>query len=133
MNFIEFSVVLFLCLVGYAGAESMGRTAGWYGYIAGPFVAWGALTCLVTILLWIEKLWRVGRPPYPPCKNRRCTQPDYRYAMEGDKLCLRCACGDQYEKNGRVFFFVNPAGEKEIYLTWKPFSGWYSPSGEKIS
>jgi hypothetical protein len=51
--------------------------------------------------------------------------------MEDGNAVCRCKCGDQYDKKGRHFYFVNGEGTREPYLIWRSFDGWYPDNDEK--
>ncbi len=131
MTLIELLVFIFLIGVGVAAASLLGTQIGWIGYPIGFIGGVASLIGIVWFLGYLETMWRVGRPAFPDCRNGKCIYSEYRYKMEDGNLVCRCKCGDQYEKNGRHFYFVDGEGTREPYLIWRSFDGWYPDNDEK--
>ena len=107
MSLLELLVIMSLIGVGINTAGLLGAQIGWIGYPIGFIGGVALLFGFGWFLGYIDRMWRVGIPAFPECRNGTCKEFDYRYQMEDGKVVRRCQCGDQYDKEGRHFYFVN--------------------------
>jgi hypothetical protein len=126
MTLIELLSFIVLIAAGVFSASFASHYLGWIGYPLGFITVVGLVIGFFFSLIYLEQMWRSGKPAYPSCRTGRCNSNDYRYAIEGEEIVCRCKCGDRYEKVGRRFVYVREDGVRESYKVWRPFDGWYT-------
>jgi hypothetical protein len=124
----------FICLVlwGEVGVL-LAFNLGYYFGIANLWVLIPVSLLLVFSLIWAFILCRLLLLfPFPPCQNGKCHDiTDYEWPIglifgrvKWGVYRYRCRCGDEYIREGRVFYLLQSDGSKKPYMALTGFRKW---------
>ena len=142
MNLFEFvALILILAglIVGLMAGLGHGFVQGLWGALKGGAVGFGAYAVLLFSALVLLALGLRYRPPFPVCKNGRCSSAQYTYlSIDGESrpqvaglsgpggTLARCRCGTLYLRRitDRRVWEVSEDGTLVPYMFHRPFGRW---------
>jgi hypothetical protein len=142
MNLFE-ALALVLLLVGVVVGAIAAASSGWlaaaWGALKGAAFAFGVYVAIMFGVMTLLALGLLWRPPFPRCREGRCTGKDYRYlSMEAEQpfgavpgvsaggVLAQCRCGTRYLRRtaeGRVWQ-VAADGTLVPYMRHSPLGRW---------
>jgi hypothetical protein len=146
MNLFEFLAII-LIIAGVIAGLMSGLGHGFIGALwaaaKGAAMGFGAYAVLLLSVLTLLALGLRYRPPFPICKNGRCSARNYTYlSIEGESkppsdgptgrpnehggTLARCRCGTLYLRRttDRRVWEVSDDGTLIPYMLYRPFGRW---------
>jgi hypothetical protein len=146
MNLFELlGIVLIIAgvIAGLVSGFGHGFIGALWGAAKGFAVAFGAYAVLLFSVVTLLALGLMYRPPFPVCKNGRCSARSYTYlSMEAESkpssdgptrrptehggTLARCRCGTLYLRRttDRRVWEVSEDGTLIPYMFYRPFGRW---------
>jgi hypothetical protein len=142
MNLFEFLAIILIIaglVIGLMSAFGHGFAGALWGAAKGAALGFGAYAALILSVLAVLAVGLRYRPPFPVCKNARCSAKDYTYLSidseskpqsggpdaRGGTLA-RCRCGTLYLRRttDRRLWEVSEDGTLIPYMFYRPFGRW---------